>query len=152
MLPRIEDMDTVIGIDRRGVAHVLKHRSAPSGSCTAEVKLSTTYSETFTTEPKDTGLVQTPTTVRGTAKRVAVDQAAIQSLLRSAIEEGEWVEITGEKVDGDTYSRRLVRPISLTARPGSLSRYSLYCEDGRTRETRTFHIEGIQRAEIVEVG
>lgn len=148
-------MDIVVGIDRRGVVHVLKHRTANPNDVEAEVKLvvTTRSYDTYTTEAKNTGLVAPiPTTVRGTAKRVAVDQPAIRNLLRDAAANNEWVKITGVKVSGEDYQDRLVRPISVNARPVGLpDAYALYCEDGTSRETRTFHVENMSRAEIVEV-
>lgn len=151
-----ENYDVLIGIDRRGVAHVLKHRFHPTKDVAAEVHLTTTtvVRERYTTEAQDTGLVEsTPTTLRGTAKRVAVDPESIRALLTTAAENGEWVTISGRKVDGTDYINRLVKPISVNKRPGSFPfgpLYALYCEIN-TGETRTFHAEGIERAEIVEI-
>jgi len=113
----IEDFDIIIGIDRRGVAHVLKHRTARVSDVEVEVTITATtvVTDTYTTPKKDTGLLGEPGVMLcSTAKRVAVGADDIRALLIEAVENDQWVKIDGTKVDGDSYTGRLVQPIFLS--------------------------------------
>lgn len=149
----IEAMDVLIGIDQRGVAHVLKHRTRPLDQVNVEVKLTLAYSETFTSETKDTGLLDPDPTYTAQRARVAVDAAAIRALLIEAAGiEGQWVEISGRKVDNAQYKRR-VKPISVGQRNGTFigdTTEYLYCHV-TGGETRTYRLDGIERAEFLDI-
>lgn len=145
-----DNYDVLIGIDRRGVAKVLKHRNCPISRVKAEVSLTVTTVETqtFTSEEvSDTGLLgplgTLPRSGRVASRSVAVGPESVRAVLDRAIESGAWVEIIGTKVDGDRYTRR-VWPLSIYQQAFSPHDY-LYCktEDG----TRTYRVDGIESAQ-----
>lgn len=141
-----ENFDVIIGIDRRGVVHVLKHRTASLRDVEAEVKLTTTITrtDTFTSEEKDTGLL-VPNTIR--AVEIGVSPPDIREVIERAISENRWVRISGKRQDGSCY---LVRPIlPRQIRTGGLSLVEYVdCHDGKSGERRSFRLERITRAEL----
>lgn len=154
-----ENFDVLIGIDRRGVAHVIQHRTQPTKNVQAEVTLTTTYTRTdrFSSEESDTGLLEAPEIVASPgvarAARVGVDAAGIKSILLGATSlADQWVKISGHKVDGTAYTR-LVRPISVGSRSGLgdlVGDEYLYCLVSGG-DTRTYRLDGIERAEFAEL-
>lgn len=82
-------------------------------------------------------------TGKSVTANVAVDPAGIKDLLTHAAKQNLTVSITGEKVDGDLYLGRTLRPYPQD-REGLVSGW-----DVEAGATRTFRIDGINRAEII---
>lgn len=134
----IENADVLIAIDRRGVAHVVKHRTASTANVKAEVKLTVTHThtETFTSEePSDTGLLRDPVEVAPAGPTLVRETLAI------CAEHGGVALITGTKVDGTVYTNRAVRPIDVQEE-------YVICTDNITGEGRTYRMDGIERASV----
>jgi hypothetical protein len=131
----IIDADVIIAIDRRGVAHVVKHRTASTADVKAEVRLTVTHTaieEYSTEEPSDTGLIDL--TPRAGAWLPVGD---VLETLKAAAEARAHVLISGTKVSGAQYHNRHVEALDVTDQ-------HFVCLDPQSGESRSFRLDGIK--------
>lgn len=89
---------------------------------------------------------------RPLTKKVAISRPEIRRLLERAIAAGTWVKISGEKVNGERYTDRVVKPLSLRSDArrflGDTPDSALICSI-QGDQSRTFKLSGIERVEDV---
>ena len=134
----------MLGIDRRGVVTVLKHRTLPVRTLTAEVTLSYTPEpvvETFSTKAADTlNLASDAEVAAVLTRRTATSATEIRGLLEAACEADRQVLITGIKADGARYHSRRIQPITV-------GNTLMVCRDTALDAVRTFRLNGIEQAQ-----
>lgn len=132
------DYDVLIGVDRRGIVHVLKHRTERIGNIKAEVKLSVTETREYEFRSREAdSLNLAPAGLGGTPQSTtATGMHAIIAALEQASANRDYVYITGYKVDGTSYHERKVEAVEVSGN-------YLICNDADTGARRSFRIDGI---------